>query len=220
MMRSTTRVVLALAAAAAVVAVQAWGWSNAAQAIETGASWLWRTSWPIVRVAILPLAVAVVLYAVTSPAARRYWYWYRQRRPWHTAGRAGRWGWLLLGVAGLLALGGIVLVAPRWMVAHDAVVSKLSAEQYATAISDARTVVLQAVGGLLLAAGAVATWRQVRISREGQIIERFTRAIDQLGSDKRDVRLGGIYALASVFHEALVVLLEGVPESGRRRGRR
>src|SRR5829696_8165870 len=27
-------------------------------------------------------------------------------------------------------------------------------------------------------------------------------------------------SLASVFHEALVVLLEGVPESGRRRGRR
>jgi hypothetical protein len=195
-MRSTTRVVLALAAAAAVVAVQAWGWSDAARAIVTGASWLWGRCWLIGRVAILPLAVAVVLYAVTSPAARRYWYWYRQRRPWHTAGRVGWWGWLLLGLAGLLALGGMVLLAPRWIVAHDAVISKLSAEQYANAISDARTAVLQAVGGLLLAAGAVATWRQVRISREGQITERFTRAIDQFGSNEKDVRLGYLRARA------------------------
>jgi hypothetical protein len=43
------------------------------------------------------------------------------------------------------------------MVAHDTVASELSAEQYGKAVSDARTAVLQAVGGLLLAAGAVAT---------------------------------------------------------------
>jgi hypothetical protein len=88
-MRSTTRVVLALAVAAAVVAVQAWGWSDAARALVAGASWLWRTCWPIGRVTILPLAAAVVLYAVTSPAARRHWYWYWHKRPWHTAGRVG-----------------------------------------------------------------------------------------------------------------------------------
>ena len=51
------------------------------------------------------------------------------------------------------------------------------------------------VAGLLLVAGAVATWRQIQVSREGQITERFTRAIDQLGSAHPEVRLGGIYAL-------------------------
>lgn len=201
-MRSTTRVVLALAVAAAVVAVQAWGWSDAARALVAGASWLWRTCWPIGRVTILPLAAAVVLYAVTSPAARRHWYWYWHKRPWHTAGRVVRWRWLLLGLAGLVTLGGMVLLAPRWMVANDSVISTLSAEPYARAVSDARTAVLQVVGGLLLAAGAVATWRQVRISREGQITERFTRAVDQFGSDKRDVRLGGIYGLERVAHDS------------------
>jgi hypothetical protein len=34
--------------------------------------------------------------------------------------------------------------------------------------------------GLLLLVGATATWRQLRLSREGQITERFTKAIDQL----------------------------------------
>jgi hypothetical protein len=37
--------------------------------------------------------------------------------------------------------------------------------------------------------------RQLEIGQEGQITERFTRAIDQLGSESIDVRLGGIYAL-------------------------
>jgi Pentapeptide repeats (8 copies) len=196
-MRSSTRVVLAIAAAVAVVAVQTWGWSEAARLLAAGASWLWRTCWPITRVTILPLAAAAVVYGVTSPGARSLW-----RRLRRTAGTLARLRWLVLGLAGLVALGGMVLFAPRWIVAHDTVVSKLSAEQYGKAISDARTAVLQAVGGLLLAAGAVATWRQVLISREGQITERFTRAVDQLGSDKQDVRLGGIYALERIARDS------------------
>ena len=52
--------------------------------------------------------------------------------------------------------------------------------------------------GVLLVVGAVATWRQLQISREGQITERFSRAVDQLGSDKQDVRLGGIYTLERI----------------------
>jgi uncharacterized protein YjbI with pentapeptide repeats len=40
--------------------------------------------------------------------------------------------------------------------------------------------------------------RQLEIGQEGQITERFTRAIDQLGSKSIDVRLGGIYALERI----------------------
>jgi hypothetical protein len=64
--------------------------------------------------------------------------------------------------------------------------------------NNARTPLLQGLGGLLLVAGVIATWQQVLISREGQITERFTRAIDQLGSDKLDIRLGGIFALERI----------------------
>lgn len=64
--------------------------------------------------------------------------------------------------------------------------------------NDARSAVLQALGGRLVALGALATWRQVLISREGQITERFTRAVDQLGSQNVDVRVGGIYALERI----------------------
>jgi hypothetical protein len=37
--------------------------------------------------------------------------------------------------------------------------------------------------------------RQLKVLREGQITDLITRAIDQLGSDKTDVRLGGVWAL-------------------------
>ncbi|MFT7839652.1 pentapeptide repeat-containing protein [Saccharothrix sp. BKS2] len=61
-----------------------------------------------------------------------------------------------------------------------------------------RSTLLQAVAGLLVLVGAAATWRQVQVAREGQLTERFTRAIDQLGSDNADVRVGGVYALERI----------------------
>jgi hypothetical protein len=68
---------------------------------------------------------------------------------------------------------------------------------------DARSSILQGLAGLLVIAGAVGTWRQVGISREGQITERFTRAIDQLGSANVDVRIGGIYALERIARNSV-----------------
>ena len=64
--------------------------------------------------------------------------------------------------------------------------------------NNARSTLLQGLAGLLVIAGAMATWRQVQVNREGQITERFTRAVDQVGSDNIDVRIGGIYTLERV----------------------
>ncbi|PRY37956.1 pentapeptide repeat-containing protein [Umezawaea tangerina] len=61
-----------------------------------------------------------------------------------------------------------------------------------------RSALLQLTAGLLVIGGAAATWRQVQVNREGQITERFTRAVEQLGSDNVDVRIGGVYALERV----------------------
>jgi Pentapeptide repeats (8 copies) len=68
--------------------------------------------------------------------------------------------------------------------------------------NDARATLLQGFAGLLLAVGAVATWRQVQVNREGQITERFARAVDQLGSSAPDVRLGGIYTLERIAKDS------------------
>jgi hypothetical protein len=68
--------------------------------------------------------------------------------------------------------------------------------------NNARTPLLQGLGGLLLVGGLIATWQQVLISREGQVTERFTRAVDQLGSQAVDVRAGGIYALERIARDS------------------
>jgi len=39
--------------------------------------------------------------------------------------------------------------------------------------------------------GAYYAWRRIDVAQEGQITERFTRAIDQLGSEKLEIRMGG-----------------------------
>jgi Pentapeptide repeats (8 copies) len=70
--------------------------------------------------------------------------------------------------------------------------------------NDARTSLLQALGGAVVALGAFFTYRQLQVNREGQITERFTRAIDQLGNNKAmdDVTLGGIYALERIAKDS------------------
>jgi hypothetical protein len=62
----------------------------------------------------------------------------------------------------------------------------------------ARSVALQGLAGLVVVAGTAATWWQLQISREGQITDRFTKAVDQVGSSNVDVRIGGLYALERI----------------------
>jgi len=66
-----------------------------------------------------------------------------------------------------------------------------------------RTTFLQAFGGSFVLVTAFFTWRQIQVNREGQITDRFTRAIEHLGTEgKLDVRLGGIYALERIANDS------------------
>jgi hypothetical protein len=44
--------------------------------------------------------------------------------------------------------------------------------------------------------------RSFELTEEGQVTDRYTRAIEQLGSDKLDVRIGGVYALERVARDS------------------
>jgi hypothetical protein len=124
---------------------------------------------------------------------------------------AGLVGALLLAVlevlAGLLALWFIWVGIPHLTVpaASEADLRDVPAEVKWQARdnrrklqNDARATLLQGLGGLAVLAGATVAFRQLGIAREGQVTERFTRAIDQLGHGNQDVRLGGIYALERI----------------------
>jgi hypothetical protein len=109
-------------------------------------------------------------------------------------------------VVGLVVLS--LLVFPGYLVQRslDATgAPSLGPAERLKAENDARTTLLQGVAGLVLVVGAGATWRQLQINREGQITERFNKAIDHLGEagdDKLDVRLGGIYALERIANNS------------------
>ncbi|WP_331729776.1 pentapeptide repeat-containing protein [Streptomyces sp. NBC_00073] len=114
----------------------------------------------------------------------------------------------------------VFLVFPGLVVDHDLAGDHLGAAERLNAVNNVRTTLLQAIGGAVVLFGAYATWRQLRVSqdglnatREGHVTDRFSRAVEQLGSDKLDVRIGGIYALWRIAdhsvrdHEAVVSIM-------------
>jgi hypothetical protein len=70
------------------------------------------------------------------------------------------------------------------------------------AINDVRTTLVQLLAGGVLLAGLYFTSRSLRLNREGQITDRFSRAVEQLGNSEADVRIGGIYALERLLRES------------------
>ena len=68
--------------------------------------------------------------------------------------------------------------------------------------NEIRGTLIQALAGLAIIGGGVLTLRGIQVNREGQITERFTRAIDQLGSKVLEVRIGAIYALERLARDS------------------
>src|SRR5215204_2392989 len=124
------------------------------------------------------------------------------KRFWGAVSRPGPMQ-VVAGIAGVLVVLYLVLVAaPPWFV-QNRTLEGLKAQ------NEVRTTLLQGLAGVVLALGAYFTYRQVMLSRtqvqilqQGQITERFTRAIDQLGHAQLDVRLGGIYALERIVRDS------------------
>jgi Pentapeptide repeats (8 copies) len=115
--------------------------------------------------------------------------------------------WALLAFATLAAFALLILV-PGWLkpplskadlnAVHDGEKRITIQQAQGQLQNNIRTTLLQGLAGIVVVAGAVATWRQIRITQEGQITDRLTRAVDQLGNKNIDVRIGGIYALERI----------------------
>ena len=75
--------------------------------------------------------------------------------------------------------------------------------------NESRGTLGQILSGVAVLSGLIFAWQQLgntsdnlRVSSEGQITDRFTSAVDQLGSDQLTVRLGGIYALERIARDS------------------
>jgi uncharacterized protein YjbI with pentapeptide repeats len=94
-----------------------------------------------------------------------------------------------------------------WLAHHD--VGSVAGPLHETAVDNARGRLLTLGAGLFAAGALVFTARNFTLSRrtlelteQGQVTDRYTKAIEQLGSDKLDVRIGGIYALERVARDS------------------
>lgn len=110
---------------------------------------------------------------------------------------AVRWDLFAGAVGGLFLLGALLAVivyVPQLAIDR----SGLSRNDWLTHVESLRATILQGLGGLALLGTLYFTARTLRLNRRGQLTERFSKAIEQLGSRTLAVRLGGIYALEQI----------------------
>ncbi len=139
---------------------------------------------------------------------RERWNWLRKKLGWTRISSAviAFWAaiplwlkWLAVGLAAVWML----WVVPSWQVAHTSS-GKLALE------NEVRKTLAQIIGGVFALLALYFTWRRVvagdrtvRITEQGHITDRFTKAIEQLGKSDGEkpnieIRLGAIYALERV----------------------
>ena len=80
--------------------------------------------------------------------------------------------------------------------------------KYRTTSVQIVAIIAQLFGGIAIFAGLIFAWGNLTTARDGQITERYTKAIghlgaiDQLGNPAIEIRLGGIYALERISNES------------------
>ena len=102
-----------------------------------------------------------------------------------------------------------------WLAHHD--VGLVKGSLHETALDNYARGRLLTLGAGLFAAGALVftaqnfilsrhtlelSQRTFELTEQGQVTDRYTKAVEQLGSDKLDVRIGGIYALERVSRDS------------------
>jgi hypothetical protein len=105
----------------------------------------------------------------------------------------------VLGIATLSALVVMSIRVPHWQAMIDAIKEP---KDRILAENEVIKTIAQILGGAFFLLGLYFTWRNLRLAQEGQITQRFNDAIEHLGNEKAEVRLGGIYALARIARDS------------------
>jgi uncharacterized protein YjbI with pentapeptide repeats len=128
---------------------------------------------------------------------------------WAALPRGVRWtiGGIVAVVLALAIAWVLFVPAADWLAHHD--VGSATGPPLRMARDAARGRLLTLGAGLLAAGALVFTARNYILSRrtfelteQGQVTDRYIRAIAQLGDEKLDVRIGGIYALERVARDS------------------
>ncbi|MBD3223441.1 MAG: hypothetical protein GF313_01825 [Caldithrix sp.] len=113
-----------------------------------------------------------------------------------------------------IILSGLLLIyciykIPNFFIEPD-IYKNLDFQDISSIENDYRKLFLQFLGGIIILYGLYLTYRRIKalennviIATESQITERFSKAIEHLGSEKLEIRLGGIYALERIARDSL-----------------
>jgi hypothetical protein len=164
---------------------------------------------PVIVVSLV--VVLVVVGSLIVPVPHRWRLWTRSAAVWWrdvALQRLIKRRLLLVTYLGLVAIATLVIVIwalPSVLTRHPHV---STATERHTAITQTRLglgAILAAIGAAGGLAYTARTYRLAqetyRLSREGHITDRYSKAVEQLGSEKIEVRLGGIYALERLMQD-------------------
>jgi len=112
--------------------------------------------------------------------------------------KAKKYPYILIGLVILLAAISLIWL-PYWRVSQFGI---NNATENATLENQYRATIAQILGGIAIGISLYYTWQKNNIAQDGQITDRFTKAVDQLGNRKIEIRLGGIYALERIANES------------------
>jgi uncharacterized protein YjbI with pentapeptide repeats len=146
---------------------------------------------------LLVAVLTVVAASLLAPSrwfgrVERWAFWRRMRERMH-ARRS-----LAYLYAGLFAAVLVVWSLPSLLTRYP----RVDAAARHTAIAATRTGLAGILAVMGAGVGLAYTARTYRLSREGHLTDRYTKAVEQLGSDKIEVRLGGIYALERLMRDS------------------
>jgi pentapeptide repeat protein len=136
--------------------------------------------------------------------------WLKAR--WSSA-RAWIWSFTKWGSLALIAAGVILTLweVPKRQIRHlrQSDISRLEPKDriqfekdVVAAENSARVTMAQILGGFGLLVGLYLTYRNVKVSEEGKLTDRFSKAVELLGGEELNVRLGGIYALERIARDS------------------
>jgi hypothetical protein len=67
---------------------------------------------------------------------------------------------------------------------------------------DSRKSIMQMIGGIIFLVGLSFTYKNIQVLQDRHLTERFSKAIDHLGSEHTSLQLGGIYALERIAKDS------------------
>ena len=112
-----------------------------------------------------------------------------------------RISWCLRGLTIALLLVFLILWVPEYLV-PDEISDATTKAKLVVANRDTLFKGFQAVAGLAFIFTAVFTWRNLNLTEDKNVTERFSKAIEMLADDKLEIRLGGIYLLERITKDS------------------